>query len=112
MPIRRCVGQQRVPWGERQAERDAGHLAQQLAPGTCDARGGLSDNLLCKFVHTHSAHLTLRGYGLYHLKFLSSSGVKRKPALRALAGDARRDLQLLPFLLARLWLEWETTAFS
>jgi hypothetical protein len=32
--VRGCLGQQRLPWGERQTERDAGHLAQQLAPGT------------------------------------------------------------------------------
>ena len=66
MPVRGCVGQQRVPWGERQAERDAGHLAQQLAPGTPMPAEGAAVEFACKFVHTHSAHLTLRGYGLHH----------------------------------------------
>jgi hypothetical protein len=61
MPLRRCLGQQRVPWGERHAERDAGHLAQELAPGTAmDAVS--TDNLLCTFVQTHSAHLTFRDH--------------------------------------------------
>ena|ERR1700677_74424 len=66
MPARRRLGEQRVPWGERHAERDAGHLAQELAPGT--AMGAVSfDNLLCTFVQTHSAHLTLRGFSPHHL---------------------------------------------
>ena len=85
MAIRRCLGQQRVPWGERQAERDAGHLAQELAPGT--AKGAVSsDNLLCTFDQTHSAHLTLRGHGLHHLTFcrvLRSPLAAKKPFQQA-----------------------------
>ena len=55
-----CLGQQRVPWGEGQADRDAGHPAQEFAPGSA-MRARVASVFVCKFVHTHSAHLTLRG---------------------------------------------------